>query len=108
RAVRTRVARTAELSSARAAWTAAPSTRRQDTAHAGAPRCSKIHPVSQWLIIDEADRKLVPNFEEDMKQIFKCLPRALCSKCLLSIFFIEPKSIAWCSFRLFLLSNTNL
>ncbi|XP_065014632.1 DEAD-box ATP-dependent RNA helicase 27-like [Musa acuminata AAA Group] len=29
-----------------------------------------------FLIIDEADRILEANFEEDMKQIFKCLPKA--------------------------------
>ena len=33
------------------------------------------YPVLQCLIIDEADRILEQNFEEDMKQIFKRLPQ---------------------------------
>jgi hypothetical protein len=33
------------------------------------------HHMLQCLIIDEADRILEQNFEEDMKQIFKRLPR---------------------------------
>ncbi|THU61253.1 hypothetical protein C4D60_Mb07t21350 [Musa balbisiana] len=33
--------------------------------------------LPKFLIIDEADRILEANFEEDMKQIFKCLPKFL-------------------------------
>uniref|UniRef100_A0A804JT96 ATP-dependent RNA helicase n=1 Tax=Musa acuminata subsp. malaccensis TaxID=214687 RepID=A0A804JT96_MUSAM len=35
-----------------------------------------IYKNLMFLIIDEADRILEANFEEDMKQIFKCLPKA--------------------------------
>ncbi|CAL9104628.1 unnamed protein product [Musa textilis] len=41
-----------------------------------------IYKNLMFLIIDEADRILEANFEEDMKQIFKCLPKVEEFACL--------------------------